>query len=190
LSGEVAFTNSRGEFFVRVRRPQRYALTIPLDDFLLPGRWEIVTAPSDAIAESEDRAQAVEIILRRVRPAAPTAPAAAPTAPPAAPVSPAVPADTSVWHTVDTLHRVSAAAAPAELPRLVVRFQAVRAELGCGARGWSMRAPVDSRAGGRGGDSHHGWHARPDRPVTLNEVKGAMSGYAPLRCARGDSGRD
>ena len=77
LSGEMAFTNSRGEFFVRVRRPQRYALTIPLDDFLLPGHWEIVTAPSEAIAEAEDRAQAVEIILRRVRPAAPTPPARA-----------------------------------------------------------------------------------------------------------------
>lgn len=66
LSGEMAFANSRGEFFVRVRRPQRYALTIPLDDFLLPGRWEIVTAPSEAIAEAEDRARGVEIILRRV----------------------------------------------------------------------------------------------------------------------------
>ena len=56
LSGEMAFTNSRGEFFVRVRRPQRYALTIPLDEFLLPGHWEVVTAPTEAIAEAEDRA--------------------------------------------------------------------------------------------------------------------------------------
>ncbi|MDQ3138521.1 MAG: carboxypeptidase-like regulatory domain-containing protein [Gemmatimonadota bacterium] len=72
LSGEMAFTNSRGEFFIRVRRPQRYALTIPLGDFLLPGRWEVVTAPSEAIAESEDRAVGVEIILRRVLQVPPT----------------------------------------------------------------------------------------------------------------------
>ena len=79
LGGEVVFTNSRGEFFVRVRRPQRYALSVPLEEFLLPGHWEVVTAPSEAIAGSEDRAQAVEIILRRVRPAAaPTARRAAP----------------------------------------------------------------------------------------------------------------
>ena len=56
LSGEMAFTNSRGEFFVRVRRPQRYALTIPLEEFLLPGHWEIVSAPSQVMAEPEDRA--------------------------------------------------------------------------------------------------------------------------------------
>jgi hypothetical protein len=174
LSGEMAFTNSRGEFFVRVRRPQRYALTIPLDDFLLPGRWEILTAPSDAIAESEDRAQAVEIILRRVRPAAPTAPAAAQT-------SPAVPVDTSVWHTADTLHRVSAAAAPTDLPRLVVRFGAARAELACGSRGWSMRAPGDSLGGGHRVDAHRGWHARPDWPVTLSAAKGTRLEACPLR---------
>jgi len=178
LNGEMAFTNSRGEFFVRVRRPQRYALTIPLDDFLLPGHWEIVTAPSEAIAESEDRAQAVEIILRRVRQAAP---AAAPTPPPAAPTSPAVP-DTGVWHTADTLHRVSAAAAPAELPRLVVRFQPGRLELGGGSRQCSMSAPGGFLAGGSRGDSQHGWHARPDPRVTLSAVKGTCPKACPLRC--------
>ncbi|HUR94852.1 MAG TPA: carboxypeptidase-like regulatory domain-containing protein [Gemmatimonadales bacterium] len=80
LSGEMAFTNSRGEFFVRVRRPQRYALSVPLDDFLLPGRWEVVTAPTETIAESEERAQAVEIVLRRVVQIVP-----APSADPATP---------------------------------------------------------------------------------------------------------
>jgi hypothetical protein len=71
LGGEMAFTNSRGEFFVRARRPQRYELTVPLEEFLLPGRWEAVTVPSEAVAEPEDRAHGVEIILRRVVPVAP-----------------------------------------------------------------------------------------------------------------------
>jgi hypothetical protein len=183
LSGEMAFTNSRGEFFVRVRRPQRYALTIPLDDFLLPGHWEIVTAPSEAIAEAEDRAQAVEIILRRARPAVPPAPAAAPTPPPAAPTAPAMPADTAVWHSADTLHRVSAAAAPAELPKLVVRFRTGRAELGCASRGLLMRTPADSLRGDNGLDAHRGWQARPDWPVTLSAAKGTCLEACPRRCA-------
>jgi hypothetical protein len=65
LGGEMAFTNSHGEFFVRTRRPQRFPVTVSLEEFLLPGRWEVVQAPAEAIAEPEDGARGVEIILRR-----------------------------------------------------------------------------------------------------------------------------
>ena len=81
LGGEMAFTNSRGEFFVRARRPQRFTVTVSLEEFLLPGRWEIVSAPTDVVAEPEDRAHGIEVVLRR--------PVATP-APPAAPSDPAV----------------------------------------------------------------------------------------------------
>jgi hypothetical protein len=193
LSGEMAFTNSRGEFFVRVRRPQRYALTIPLDDFLLPGRWEVVTAPSEAIAESEDRAQAVEIILKRVRPAAP-----APTPPAAVPTSPAMPADTGVWHTADTLHRVSAAAAPADLPTLVVRFEAWRLGSGGGTRPRMANAWVESLGWGRECGLHHGRltpmplgaAGRSDPRVTLSAAKGPCVSSWPLHSVQGDTGSD
>jgi outer membrane protein OmpA-like peptidoglycan-associated protein len=109
LGGEMAFTNSRGEFFVRVRRPQRYPVTVSLGDFLLPGQWEVVTAPNEVIAEPEDRAMGLEVILRRVVPVtAPVAPAAAPT--PAAPTDTvAVPAgDSLARSTADTLYRIVA----------------------------------------------------------------------------------
>jgi hypothetical protein len=68
LGGEMAFTNSHGEFFVRVRRPQRYQVTVPLEEFLLPGQWEVAAAPTEAIAEPEDGARGIEIVLRRVVP--------------------------------------------------------------------------------------------------------------------------
>jgi outer membrane protein OmpA-like peptidoglycan-associated protein len=74
LGSEVAFTNSRGEFFLRVRRPQRYPLAVNLQEFLLPGRWEVAAAPADVAAEPEDRATGVEIVLRRVRPSVPPPP--------------------------------------------------------------------------------------------------------------------
>ncbi|MEP6687538.1 MAG: carboxypeptidase-like regulatory domain-containing protein [Gemmatimonadales bacterium] len=112
LNGEAAFTNSRGEFFLRVRRPQRYALTVPLDDFLLPGHWEVVAAPSEAIAESEDQARSIEIVLRRV----PQAP------PPAEPALPKAAPENTVWQSTDTLRRISVAPAPGDLSGVQARF--------------------------------------------------------------------
>jgi outer membrane protein OmpA-like peptidoglycan-associated protein len=97
LSGEMAFTNSQGEFFVRVRRPSRFRLEVQLREFLLAGHWEVVTAPPEAIGEPEDRAHGVEIVLRRVIPL-PEAPAA--------PSPSAAPADTTAPATADTLLRL------------------------------------------------------------------------------------
>jgi hypothetical protein len=78
----MAFTNSLGQFFVRVRRPQRYPVTVPLDEFLLPGRWEVVAAPEEAVADLEDHARDIEIILRRPLPApAPPLPSTVPATP-------------------------------------------------------------------------------------------------------------
>jgi hypothetical protein len=65
IGSEVTFTNSSGEFFVRTRRPNRLPLVVKLDEFLLPGHWEVVTAPAELKAEPETRATNVEIILGR-----------------------------------------------------------------------------------------------------------------------------
>lgn len=65
IGGEIVFTNSTGEFFVRVRQPRQYDLAVRLEEFLFPGRWELVTAPSRCKAQPEGSAQDVEIILRR-----------------------------------------------------------------------------------------------------------------------------
>lgn len=146
LNGEMAFTNARGEFFVRVRRPQRYALAVPVDEFLLPGRWEVVTAPSQVTAEGENQAHAVEIILRRVL-QVPTAPVPAPPAAPAD-ASPAaatsVRANDAVWQSADTLHRIGTTAATGDLPGVRVRFEhalrtASDASFSSSPSGWSSR---------------------------------------------------
>ena len=49
-------------------------VTVPLEEFLLPGRWEVVAAPSQVIGELEDGARGVEIILRHVAPHSTTPP--------------------------------------------------------------------------------------------------------------------
>ena len=68
IGGEVTFSNSSGEFFVRARRPRRLPLVVKLDEFLLPGHWDVIAAPDEVRAEQEDRAANVEIILARKAP--------------------------------------------------------------------------------------------------------------------------
>jgi outer membrane protein OmpA-like peptidoglycan-associated protein len=102
VGSEMAFSNSRGEFFVRVRRPQRVAVSVSLDEFLLPGHWAVVEAPAEFVAEPEERAQGLEITLRRAEPPAPPAPAVPPPAADSIPVPGA-----------DTFYRMVPAAPPA-----------------------------------------------------------------------------
>lgn len=72
VGDEMAFTNSKGEFFVRRNRARAVPLRVSLDDFLLPGYWEVVSAPASVTAEAEDSAQPIAIVLRRI--ATPRAP--------------------------------------------------------------------------------------------------------------------
>ena len=102
LGGDMAFTNSRGEFFVRARRPQRMDVRVSLDEFLLPGHWAVLDAPAEFTAEPEDRARGMEIVLRRAESAVP---APAPVAPPAA-------ADSIPAPTADTFYRIVPAPVP------------------------------------------------------------------------------
>jgi hypothetical protein len=67
LNAEVVYTNSSGEFFLRANHPQQYRVKILLGEFLLPGEWEIVTAPEKATASDERRAVPLTIVLRRAQ---------------------------------------------------------------------------------------------------------------------------
>jgi hypothetical protein len=64
---EMVFTDSRGEFLLRTRRPARYALEVKPDEFLLPGVWEVARAPGEVTAAAEERASWVSIVLRQIR---------------------------------------------------------------------------------------------------------------------------
>ena len=97
IGGQVVFTNSAGEFFVRMRQPRQYDLAIRLEEFLFPGRWELVSAPVRCKAQAEGSAGGIEVILRRVTSIRPE-PAAMPPAPVPTVVPPA--------QTADTLYRI------------------------------------------------------------------------------------
>jgi hypothetical protein len=66
LGDQLTFTNSSGEFFLRARHPDRYPVQVRLEEFLLPGGWEVVAAPAEARAQPEERSASVEIVLRHV----------------------------------------------------------------------------------------------------------------------------
>jgi hypothetical protein len=65
LNEEVVYTNSGGEFFLRVKHPERYAVSVATEEFLLPGNWEVVSAPANIVASAEKQATSIEIVLRR-----------------------------------------------------------------------------------------------------------------------------
>jgi hypothetical protein len=58
-------------------------LTVRFEEFLLPGKWQVVAAPPTVKALPEDRAVSHDIVLRRVIPAQPADSTVAPTAEPA-----------------------------------------------------------------------------------------------------------
>ena len=91
-------TNSRGEFMVRVPRPGVQAVRVALEEFVIPGDFEVVTAPASVVAQTEELARPVTIVVRR-RAAAPrpvpstqvpatAPPGGAPTPPPPSEPSP------------------------------------------------------------------------------------------------------
>jgi hypothetical protein len=63
IGSDVVFTNSTGQFFHRLGRPGRSPVKVLTAEFLLPGQWEVLSAPTDAVAGSET-APGLEIILR------------------------------------------------------------------------------------------------------------------------------
>jgi hypothetical protein len=67
IGEEVVFTNSRGEFFLRVGRPARQPVKVLTAEFLLPGQWEVVRAPAEVVAGPET-SPGIEIILRHPGP--------------------------------------------------------------------------------------------------------------------------
>jgi hypothetical protein len=65
LGGEMVFTNSSGEFLLRLKHPRRLPLSVLPREFLLPSQWEVVSAPAEVTASAEGKAGVIEVILRQ-----------------------------------------------------------------------------------------------------------------------------
>ena len=88
FGGDLAFSNPEGQFLLRVGRPREYPVIVRFDEFLLPGRWEVLSAPATVRALPEDRATSFDVVLRRVVPTpVPVAPSPGDSVAPAPPDS-------------------------------------------------------------------------------------------------------
>jgi hypothetical protein len=68
IGKQVAYTDSSGRFQVRFSKHSPFPLSVAPDEFITNAVYEAVSAPSEVKAETEDTAQDVEVVVRRVPP--------------------------------------------------------------------------------------------------------------------------
>jgi hypothetical protein len=78
IGKELAFTDSQGGFHMRARRAQALRLQVALDEFVAPGRYEVVSAPDVVQPVLDGKEQDYAVVVRRL-PNASEAPATAPS---------------------------------------------------------------------------------------------------------------
>jgi hypothetical protein len=65
LDRDVVITDENGRFFLRMRTANRIALTVLLDEFTSPGRFDLVSGPASVQPTSEATATEILIVVRR-----------------------------------------------------------------------------------------------------------------------------
>jgi hypothetical protein len=66
LGREVVYSDDRGEFMLRLRKPKEVSLKVDLNEFLTAGTFEVLKSPQTAKPQPEEQAQKVEVIVRRL----------------------------------------------------------------------------------------------------------------------------
>ncbi len=65
VDGQLVYSDSAGEFFLRVRRPGDYPLEAMSAPPLNPGSWELISAPPFIHADAKGTAPETKIVVRR-----------------------------------------------------------------------------------------------------------------------------
>lgn len=68
IGREVAYTDSSGHFMVRFSKRGPFPFSVAKNEFITNGVYEVVSAPSEVRAESDDSVTNVEIVVRRIPP--------------------------------------------------------------------------------------------------------------------------
>ncbi len=66
IEQEIAFTDSDGTFFVRLRKRNVVPIKVVPGDFRAPGNWRVISAPDSATPEPDDGATVVNIEVSQV----------------------------------------------------------------------------------------------------------------------------
>ena len=67
IGNELIFTDSQGRFFLRARKSRQVRLEVLVEEFLVPGRFEVVSAPEHVKALPDGQAPEIMIVVRRLR---------------------------------------------------------------------------------------------------------------------------
>lgn len=68
IGGSTVFTDSRGQFFVRLSDKHPVPVRVLLDEFLAAGSFEVVSAPASATPQPEREHTPIRVVVRRVPP--------------------------------------------------------------------------------------------------------------------------
>ncbi len=68
IGKEVVYTDSSGRFMARFSKRGQFALSVAPEEFITNGVFEVVSAPSEVRAETEDTVTDVQVVVRRVPP--------------------------------------------------------------------------------------------------------------------------
>lgn len=68
IGKELVFSDVQGQFFLRVNKARAYTVKVVTEEFILPGYFEVVSAPAQVQAVAEDSPEEIVIVVRRVSP--------------------------------------------------------------------------------------------------------------------------
>jgi len=74
VDGKVAYSDETGSFMIRLDKAGPHSVVVAFDEFTASGTWEVVEAPAQVTAQSEDSVTPMHIVLRRVPARKPAAP--------------------------------------------------------------------------------------------------------------------
>ena len=66
IGDDVLITNGEGRFVLRVENPSPRDFKVLTEEFMMPGRFEVVSAPTKVAAVLDHEVRDVRVTLRRV----------------------------------------------------------------------------------------------------------------------------
>ncbi len=67
IDDDIVYTDSQGAFLQRRKKQKDGNLSVALDQFILPGNYQVVSAPSTVKAAREESAELYEVVLKRLK---------------------------------------------------------------------------------------------------------------------------
>jgi hypothetical protein len=74
IGGELVLSDGEGSFFVRTKKATPCPVLVATGEFLGPGYFELLSAPSSVVPATDDNAPTITIRVRRRDPLSPTSP--------------------------------------------------------------------------------------------------------------------